>query len=415
MSKASEQPSWDAREAFHRATMAVYADLGSLVSKFAEQRDLHVTLRVFDEHVAPYGGPEPDDPELVASLRHGAVRLRSSLAMAEELRGTHRQATRAICKQGGSFGGIGTTSHHDALIAAGRLLLDPTEHPVLRQQVLTEGMDQAAWTRLKENLESEFKLAQIEPPVPDESKSQPPDVLAIFNEMDLLWLNIVSGNGDDADEAYDALFGPKKLHEQFLALAKQIADLQERFRGEVRRIADFAITSGHEAAAIFAGRIAQFARARKRWIPQHRQDLRQAEAAGDKVTILRAQHALREGIRGFAKFMTPAFQGWDEHRAWMRRSIESELMAANGSQGGSRSKEEASSAKQEEGWHPSAHQQLVLDLLKRDGRLKTGVLWRRIAPKYVNLRAHQNAMQDLVAHQKVRKAGKAQAIEYWLP
>ena len=64
---------------------------------------------------------------------------------------------------------------------------------------------------------------------------------------------------------------------------------------------------------------------------------------------------------------------------------------------------------------PSAHQELVIATLRRDGRLRTGVLWERISPKHIDLRAHQNAMRDLVKHGLVLTAGKGQATEYVLP
>lgn len=67
-----------------------------------------------------------------------------------------------------------------------------------------------------------------------------------------------------------------------------------------------------------------------------------------------------------------------------------------------------------EHWRPTAHQALVLAVLKRDGRLRAGDLWERISPKHVELRAHQVAMKDLVRREVVRTAGKARAIEYWL-
>ncbi|HEX6944303.1 MAG TPA: hypothetical protein VF128_15350 [Gemmatimonadaceae bacterium] len=66
-------------------------------------------------------------------------------------------------------------------------------------------------------------------------------------------------------------------------------------------------------------------------------------------------------------------------------------------------------------WRPSAHQESVLSVLKRDGRLRTGVLWERISPKHIGERAHQNAMSDLVAHDRVLTAGKGRATEFWLP
>src|SRR5690606_38264483 len=64
-------------------------------------------------------------------------------------------------------------------------------------------------------------------------------------------------------------------------------------------------------------------------------------------------------------------------------------------------------------WTPSAHQELVLKVLKRDGRMRTGLLWERVVPKHVDKRAHQNQMRDLVRHDRVLTTGKAQATEYW--
>lgn len=66
-------------------------------------------------------------------------------------------------------------------------------------------------------------------------------------------------------------------------------------------------------------------------------------------------------------------------------------------------------------WAPSAHQLAVLSILKRDGRLRTRTLWERIVPRHVDLRAHQNAMRDLIDNGKVLSAGKGRATEYWLP
>lgn len=65
-------------------------------------------------------------------------------------------------------------------------------------------------------------------------------------------------------------------------------------------------------------------------------------------------------------------------------------------------------------WKPSVHQGLVLALLKRDGRLRAGKLWERISPKHVGERAHQDAMSDLVTRERVGRAGKGKATEYWL-
>lgn len=67
------------------------------------------------------------------------------------------------------------------------------------------------------------------------------------------------------------------------------------------------------------------------------------------------------------------------------------------------------------GWMPNAHQRLVLELLERDGQLRTGVLWDRIFPKHADKRAHQYAMKDLVAQGRVLTHGKGRATEYCLP
>ncbi|MBK8980674.1 MAG: hypothetical protein IPM29_32630 [Planctomycetes bacterium] len=66
-------------------------------------------------------------------------------------------------------------------------------------------------------------------------------------------------------------------------------------------------------------------------------------------------------------------------------------------------------------WTPSAHQQLVLKVLRRDGRLRTADLWDRIYPKHIEMRAHQNGMRTLVQQGLVLTDGKGRATEYWLP
>lgn len=64
-------------------------------------------------------------------------------------------------------------------------------------------------------------------------------------------------------------------------------------------------------------------------------------------------------------------------------------------------------------WAPSVHQEIVLKVLQRDGRLHTAELWKRVDPKWVELRAHQQAMRELVKKERVGKSGKARSIEYW--
>lgn len=64
-------------------------------------------------------------------------------------------------------------------------------------------------------------------------------------------------------------------------------------------------------------------------------------------------------------------------------------------------------------WKPSAHQELVLKVLRRAGRLRAGVLWDHIHPKHIEKRAHQNAMKDLVGRKLVGRSGRGRSIEYW--
>lgn len=85
MSKASEQPSWDAREAFHRATMAVYADLGALVAILKKEPDLQAALLALDS-IPEHRAPERGDSELIASMKHAVGHLLESLNAAIDVR-----------------------------------------------------------------------------------------------------------------------------------------------------------------------------------------------------------------------------------------------------------------------------------------------------------------------------------------
>lgn len=69
----------------------------------------------------------------------------------------------------------------------------------------------------------------------------------------------------------------------------------------------------------------------------------------------------------------------------------------------------------EEAWRPSVHQESVLAVLRRDGRLRTGELWQRVAPKYVERRAHQNQMKELVRRGFIETDGKGRGTEFWIP
>ena len=68
-----------------------------------------------------------------------------------------------------------------------------------------------------------------------------------------------------------------------------------------------------------------------------------------------------------------------------------------------------------EHWSPSLHQDAIIRTLKREGRMRAGKLWDRIVPKYVDKRAHQNALRVLLHRGLVKSSGKGRATEYRLP
>lgn len=196
MSKASEQPSWDAREAFHRATMAVYADLGALVAILKKEPDLRIALLVFDEHASSRAAPELDDPELVGDLKHAAGRLRASLATAHKVRATGGKSSH-VGGHGGLFGGISTDSHHAALLSAAAEVLEPdaegaarsgrTVPPqsasgVIRRQVVESVMDAKSWARLAKNLDHEYRSAGILPEGPIGRDPEFADAMARYGQ-----------------------------------------------------------------------------------------------------------------------------------------------------------------------------------------------------------------------------------------
>lgn len=183
MSKAHQHRAWDARDAFHRATIAVYADFGALVDVLKRELDLRVALRVLDEHAQPGAAPESGDPEFVADIKHAAGRLRSSLATALEIRNTNARSSH-VAGNGGYFGSIGMVSHHDALLdgaaealepdtegaaRSGRIARPQSKSGVIRQDLIKSAMDAKSWARTAENLEHEYAVALLLPQdFPDE-------------------------------------------------------------------------------------------------------------------------------------------------------------------------------------------------------------------------------------------------------
>lgn len=175
-------------------------------------------------------------------------------------------------------------------------------------------------------------LTRLAPPsgavrVPEDEpveKYDPKDVLAVVDGMDVLWMELC-GSPADGLQAYDHLFGHADLYSALFELGARREEFTGRFSGPVQSIADFAVTSGHEAAAFFADRIAAYARLRRRWIPEYRAAEDIARLSGNVAKTVSAQVQLRKAGDDFAKPMERAFKGWSEHRAWVRRSVQREI------------------------------------------------------------------------------------------
>jgi hypothetical protein len=169
MSKASEQPSWDAREAFHRATMAVYADLGALVAILKKEPDLQAALLALDS-IPEHRAPERGDSELIASMKHAVGHLLESLNAAIDVRQKYPGVGSAFGGGRGidrTWGAIASASHHEVALAAAEAVLEPATAgsgtAVIRHEVIQAVADREAWGRLAENLKHEHKSASVLP------------------------------------------------------------------------------------------------------------------------------------------------------------------------------------------------------------------------------------------------------------
>lgn len=163
--------------------------------------------------------------------------------------------------------------------------------------------------------------------------SQPnpwPAPLSTFDALDDLRMDISHGSGAEGLEAFDVLFGGRNLHDELAALGGLRQEFKRRFAGkrDLRSIADFTVTTGYEALAFIADRLAKAAGVRRKTIPRSRDALDAARRANDPVRVERSEVDLELSGQDFAKALTRALNGWDDHRDWIRRSIEDEEMAA---------------------------------------------------------------------------------------
>lgn len=173
MSKAQSQAAWDARSAFHRATLEVHSDLGDLVGILAKEPYLPEALVALDELADLCSAPEPGDADLIAHLKDAVGRLRASLATVEEVRKKNRAVRWGLGKGDQverCLGGISCASFHDCIVAAANEMITPGEprgawsnpHWFINEIIKTVS-DKATWARWQSDLKREHHLAQILP------------------------------------------------------------------------------------------------------------------------------------------------------------------------------------------------------------------------------------------------------------
>lgn len=156
------------------------------------------------------------------------------------------------------------------------------------------------------------------------------DALQTFDDLDDLLLHgELSDNPSGAvgRALFDELFGARNLYGQLHGLSHRRSEFERKLQGPwpVRDIADFAVTSGHEAVCRFAERISRFAWCRKSSIPRLDEELAAARLANNAERIAIKEAALDHAGIDFAKSIQSASKGWMEHRAWIRRSIVNEI------------------------------------------------------------------------------------------
>lgn len=255
---------------------------------------------------------------------------------------------------------------------------------------------------------------------PRQQRSIPPrDPLQIVHAVQDLQIDALQKNGVAGKEVHDRLFGESQLYTDIQALADRRPEYDGKPTSQVpHQLQIFAVGSGHEAIARWCERVAGVARTRASSPLRHERTLLLAREVGAPALVTSHEGNLGDAYAHFAAQIAKSLDGYEKDISWIDRAVRMES-GAQQQEGKAVLLHPARQIRQGEaqpdGWQPSAHQTLILKLLGRDGRLRTGVLWERISPKHIDLRAHQNAMRDLVDHDQVLTAGKGQATEYWLP
>ena len=183
MSKNRGAAAKNAAEAFHKATMQVYADLEALIRLLCQEWSTDTGLMVLDLEAGPTCGPSVGDSPLIANIKTLAWRVRASASTAQAIL---RRASGSIrfpaC--GYTIGGLSSTSVHETLLAAADELLQPdaanesgsprrprhqSASGTMRRQIFHDLADPTARRALPDILKHEYqnvRLLMPEDPTP---------------------------------------------------------------------------------------------------------------------------------------------------------------------------------------------------------------------------------------------------------
>lgn len=151
------------------------------------------------------------------------------------------------------------------------------------------------------------------------------DIQQVYFDLDALWWDTVNERAGSGREAHDRLFGKDQVHPRLDAVGNMLRDYMKLYPGIIYSIADFAVSSGHEAVAFFAGRVAGYTGVRRRVLSEVPGELEIAKAARNLRATSIAELRLHQADEDFSKTIRSALNGWTENRAWIYRSIFQEL------------------------------------------------------------------------------------------
>lgn len=188
------------------------------------------------------------------------------------------------------------------------------------------------WERLNNEARREASTVTYPtPPAPTgTAMTVPTDVREVFNILDALYMDVGHSRDTPGTEVFDELFGSAAVHEKLKAFAARLPEFKQRFPGTPFQIADFAVTSGHEAVAFFAGRVECYARVRAPSVGRLRDELAAAVESGDAVRVAKKEYDLHQAGADLIKALERAFEGWINNSNLIWRHLENECTPAPG-------------------------------------------------------------------------------------